>query len=303
MEVSVIIPTYNRAASLANTLDALKIQTIQDFELIVVIDGSADHTGEMLELRRDEFDSFSILKQVNQGRAIARNSGAAVATGDIFVFYDDDTRPSKNSVQLHSEFHSRYPGALCGGAVIEDEHTIQTDFQEFRRYLTRKWTKKFSPGLNHLNSENLFLSAANFSIPKPLFKRLNGFDSRLNDVEDFDLAARALQGNIPVYFDKTNTVYHDDPVNCKNFILRQRQYNAARKELYQLKPDTIPNHRSRSPFSISPVKRKIFDLVSHKSLAEWIDKENLTWIPEKLRFSLYDWVVTGLGTVFPDRKI
>jgi glycosyltransferase involved in cell wall biosynthesis len=84
---SVVIPTYNRAPFLQKTLASVLAQTCQDFELIVVDDGSTDTTPQVLE-------SFGarvrVLQQKNRGPGAARNLGARHATGEYLAFLDSD---------------------------------------------------------------------------------------------------------------------------------------------------------------------------------------------------------------------
>ena len=86
-KVSVVIPTYNNALLLPETLDGVRRQTCQDLEIIVVDDGSTDHTAEMIE-RYDP--TIRYLRQSNQGPAAARNKGVSLAQGEFIAFCDHD---------------------------------------------------------------------------------------------------------------------------------------------------------------------------------------------------------------------
>jgi glycosyltransferase involved in cell wall biosynthesis len=85
MKISVIIPTYNEEKTIANCLKSLKEQTVKDFEIIVVDDGSKDKTGEIVK-------GFPViyLTQKHQGPGAARNLAAKKASGEILVFLDAD---------------------------------------------------------------------------------------------------------------------------------------------------------------------------------------------------------------------
>jgi hypothetical protein len=87
---SVIIPTYNRCNSLRETLLSLSGQSLSSdhFEVVVVSDGSTDETEGVA--RAGYSYSISFIHQANQGSAVARNTGASHACGDLLIFLDDD---------------------------------------------------------------------------------------------------------------------------------------------------------------------------------------------------------------------
>jgi glycosyltransferase involved in cell wall biosynthesis len=85
--VSVIIPTYNRAGLLPQTLASVLAQTYPQVEIIVVDDGSTDETPALLAQYAGR---VRVIRQENQGETVARNKGIAAATGDYFTFLDDD---------------------------------------------------------------------------------------------------------------------------------------------------------------------------------------------------------------------
>lgn len=85
--ISVIIPTYNHASSLAHTIESVLAQQDVDLELIVVNDGSTDNTRELLQPYEDR---ITVIHQENKGRNPARNRGFEVAKGDQLIFLDAD---------------------------------------------------------------------------------------------------------------------------------------------------------------------------------------------------------------------
>jgi len=87
--VSVIIPAYNAAAFISETLDSVYAQTFADFEVIVVNDGSPDTEDLECELKRYS-EKLRYIKQENQGAAAARNTGITAARGEFVAFLDAD---------------------------------------------------------------------------------------------------------------------------------------------------------------------------------------------------------------------
>ena len=95
-KVSIILPVYNKEEYLPTTLNSLLKQSYQDWELIVVDDGSTDASGEILErfARRDP--RITLISQENRGVSAARNSGLSKAAGEWVWFVDADDVPDKN---------------------------------------------------------------------------------------------------------------------------------------------------------------------------------------------------------------
>jgi len=100
-KVSVIIPTRNRAQMLKRALNSVLAQSYQDFEVIVVSDGSTDHTEHIVEAFNDP--RITLLKhKTSRGASAARNTGMRIAKGKYIAFLDDDDEwmPNKLKLQL-----------------------------------------------------------------------------------------------------------------------------------------------------------------------------------------------------------
>ncbi len=111
--VSIIIPTYNRAGLICQTIDNVFQQTYTRFELIIVDDGSTDDTLANL---RQSGQKIRVIEQQNSGPAVARNRGAAAARGEIIAFQDSDDlwKPTKiaRQVALLERFGPKVPCCL-----------------------------------------------------------------------------------------------------------------------------------------------------------------------------------------------
>jgi hypothetical protein len=141
--VSVIIPAYNAASTLGETLDSVRRQTHRRLEIIVVDDGSQDRTAEIAEAHAAEDGRIRLIRKENGGVARARNAGAAASRADYLapVDADDLWHPDKIARQL-AALHAAGPEAgyaytLCrhideAGRVIRDAGS-RTDGAAFLR--------------------------------------------------------------------------------------------------------------------------------------------------------------------------
>jgi glycosyltransferase involved in cell wall biosynthesis len=97
--ISVIICTYNRANLLKRALNSLARQSVKDFEIIIVDDGSEDNTCEICNSFKDRITSLKYIYVKNSGLSYARNVGIKSSTGDYILFTDDDCIPEENWVE------------------------------------------------------------------------------------------------------------------------------------------------------------------------------------------------------------
>jgi len=107
-KVSVIIPTYNGADHLGATIQSVLDQTLPDFELFLVDDGSTDNTHEIVE----QFDDPRIIfmpNESNRGADAARNTGLRRASADVIAFLDQDDLFHPEKLQIHVEYLAKHP--------------------------------------------------------------------------------------------------------------------------------------------------------------------------------------------------
>ena len=116
MKASIIIPSYNAKERLYNNLIALNCQDypFKDFEVIVIDNGSTDHTAEMLSAFQSRYSLINVRVEKNRGIAYGRNQGIVKASGDILIFHDSDMIATKDFVRKHIEAHQEANTVICG---------------------------------------------------------------------------------------------------------------------------------------------------------------------------------------------
>lgn len=131
MTLSVIVPVYNAAASLARCLDSLIQQWPQersDYEMICVNDGSKDQSGEILKSYKVKYPHIiKIVEQANQGLPAARNAGMSIATGEIITFCDaDDYLFPGGYYLLYEHFWNNSLEILRYSSVTLDQYVMKS---------------------------------------------------------------------------------------------------------------------------------------------------------------------------------
>lgn len=178
--VSVIIPTYNRGWTLTEAIDSVLGQDFQNYELIVVDDGSTDDTREILDTYGG---NIIVLRQTNKGVSAARNRGIAQAGGQLLAFLDSDDiwLPGKLSHQV--DFFKLHPDALINQT---EEIWIRNDV----RVNPKDRHRKPSGMIFQRSLELCLVSPSAVMIKKTLFDAVGGFDESLPACEDYDLWLR-----------------------------------------------------------------------------------------------------------------
>lgn len=208
VQVSVVMPAYNAAAYIAESIQSVLNQDHPSFEVIVVDDGSTDATPEIVA----GFGSaVRYLRQPNSGGCSApRNNGARQARGEFLVFLDSDDLMSPGRLQHQVDALRRHPALACVTAdyrnFSEQGPAAVSHFQTCPQ-LSAEWRAAGETELLVLGSRRAreILVEENFGIASALmfrttdFHALHGFDEGLRASEDFDLLYRAaLRGAIGI---------------------------------------------------------------------------------------------------------
>jgi glycosyltransferase involved in cell wall biosynthesis len=107
--VSVILPTYNRADTVRRAIESVRNQTLQDWELLVVDDGSTDDTAGLITARYAGEPRLKLIRQENQGVSAARNAGLRASSGKYLAFIDSDDEFLPHHLELESAFLESHP--------------------------------------------------------------------------------------------------------------------------------------------------------------------------------------------------
>jgi glycosyltransferase involved in cell wall biosynthesis len=179
-QVSVIVPTYNRASLLKEALDSVLAQSYRNVELIVVDDGSTDHTRRLLSSYGDR---ITVLLQPNAGVSAARNRGIQAASGDLIALLDSDDYwlPGKLAAQV--DFFKATPQALiCQTEEIWIRNGVRVNPK--RRH------RKLSGMIFQASLPLCLISPSAVMMRKSLLDEVGLFDEDLPACEDYDLWLR-----------------------------------------------------------------------------------------------------------------
>jgi GT2 family glycosyltransferase len=243
VDVTIIIPTFNRRDDLLMTLEALRwVDCPQDlWEAVVVDDGSTDGTEEAIREWIDVTKApVRYFRQKNAGPAAARNRGAVQAHGKTLIFIDNDIIVPCNFVRAHLETLKANPGSWVLGRILHPPELRETPFGRYRDDAWESFHRSYpADGVSVTDG----MSAANVSMPAADFHRLGGFDESFTiaSSEDWDLGMRARQMGVSVLYNPGIVVLHNDwAVSLEKFCERQRLYSVSDALLWRKYGDDSP---------------------------------------------------------------
>lgn len=185
---TVVIPLYNKAGYIKNTLATVYAQTFQDFEVIVVNDGSTDGSGRIFE--NHSYARLTYLKTDNAGAAAARNTAISKAQGQLIAFLDADDEWMPSHLEKLLGLHVQYPqaGMLAlryyiknpGSAVLEKPvlNGIPDDFTGI------------VPDFFAASITNRLAVSISIAVPRGVFAATGLFNESYTNSEDTDMWVR-----------------------------------------------------------------------------------------------------------------
>jgi len=195
-EVSVVIAAYNAARFIKQAIDSALAQSLAPAEIIVVDDGSTDHTREVLARYGERVRYFY---QNNAGPGAARNRGVREARGDWVAFLDSDDFWDKNHLELLLNHAREFPEAVliyCGKKWVDLEgREIQGNDKQ--KMFPSGWIFSDMFAGNYISTTSVVVAK------KAILTEVGGFEERLKVSQDYDLwlriAAVAPICGLPVY--------------------------------------------------------------------------------------------------------
>ena len=196
VDVSVIVPTFNRRDRLIRLLRALDAQNLTAssgrrfaLEVIVVSDGSTDGTIEAVRDLAANVDlSISYHEQDNSGPAAARNRGIREASGNVVLFIDDDVVPEPDCVARHVDRHDREPNLVVIGPMLTPAGAGLSPWVAWEQHQLEKQYDWFAAHSEH--ADHVHFYTGNASVERAALLAAGGFDTSFSRAEDIELAYR-----------------------------------------------------------------------------------------------------------------
>lgn len=225
--ISVIIPAYNCAGTIAKTIQAILAQDVlSQVELIVVDDGSTDETPQVVQsLARVKY-----IRQENSGPAAARNRGARDSRGEYLFFTDSDCVPQKDWIRKMMPYFTETAVAVVAGSygIANPENRLARSIHKEILYRHHVLMPQYPS----------YFGSFNFAVRRGVFAGVGGFDLSYRSAsgEDNDLSYKIIARGYKIYFAKNALVDHFHTEDLNKYLREQYRHGFWRVKMYLQHP-------------------------------------------------------------------
>lgn len=243
VELSCIIPTYNRRGAITKTLDALNKQNYdKKFEVIIVDDGSTDDTGYIIEsyIKKQQYHNIILryIRQKNRGPAAARNNGIKQANGNYILFLGDDMIPDAGFVKAHTDL-LEIDEKICSLGIVKWHPDARNKKLKFLQIAGIEIDYGNLP-----DPENCcfnYFCTANIALARHfLLDNMFDEDFPYPAMEDTELGYRLSQKGLKIVLNKNAIVQHLHHYEERDLIKRQEKVGKSVAILLRKYPELKP---------------------------------------------------------------
>lgn len=209
--ISVVIPLYNKENEIQRAIQSVLAQSLPNFEVIVVNDGSTDNSFEQVQKITDP--RIRIISQENQGVSAARNKGTANSTANWIAFLDADDEWHPEFLESLLNLKTQFPDAdvlSSSYSIVNRDGTSR--LPRTSNLFSENWIGIFTDFIEILNVDSPFNSSS-FIVNKRTLEKTGGFIKGLQFGEDVDIWIRLSFLSKIAYINKPLSIYHKEADN------------------------------------------------------------------------------------------
>ena len=235
MRYSIIIPVYNRKDEIKELLESLVTQSLKDFEVLVVEDGSKDRCEDVVKMFENTLDIHYYYKE-NSGPGQSRNYGAERAKGDYFIVLDSDVSlPDFYLQEIENELQKQDADAFGTPDKAND------NFTDIQKAISYSMTSFFTTGGirgGKKKMDKFYPRSYSMGVRKDVWQNLGGF-AKMRFGEDIDFSTRIFKSGYTARLFPNAYVYHKRRTDFKKFFRQVFNSGIARINLYKKYPETL----------------------------------------------------------------
>ncbi len=235
MRYSIIIPVYNRPDEVDELLNSLTQQTVHDFEVIVIEDGSSV-TCEHVVKRYEQQLNIRYFNKPNSGPGQTRNYGAERSSGEYLLILDSDCILPPGYLAAIEEELKRQPADAFGGP--DRAHDSFTSTQKAINYAMTSFFTTGGIRGGKKKMDKFYPRSFNMGLKADAYRALGGF-SKMRFGEDIDLSIRIFKGGYSCRLFPEAWVWHKRRTDLKKFFKQVYNSGIARINLYKKYPESL----------------------------------------------------------------
>ncbi|MDD5817538.1 MAG: glycosyltransferase [bacterium] len=231
---SVIVPVYNRRGEVRDLLESLAKQTDDDFELLLVEDGSTERCDDIAAAYANQLRVQYFWKE-NEGRSIARNYGIERAQGSYFIFFDSDCVIPPHYFEVLKKALKEHPVDCFGGPDAASE-----DFNRTQKAISFSMTAFLTTGGirgGKVQLEKFVPRSFNMGYSRRVWEAVGGFREMFS--EDIDMSTRIRKAGFSITLFREAYVYHKRRNTLRSFSRQTYVFGMSRITLKLLYPDSL----------------------------------------------------------------
>jgi len=295
MYISVVIPTYNRLPILQKCLVAIETQeftndTVTDYEVIVVDDGSSDRTLVWLAENQANLPHVKVIEQNHQGAACARNLGVANAVGDTIIFIDSDLVVTETFLQSHAN------------ALVQGAADLQSDrlFTYGAVINTNNFDAPTAEPYKITDFSAAYFATGNVAISRKWLEEAGLFDTgfQLYGWEDLELGVRLKKLDLKLIKCPEAVGYHWHPAFSLDRIPRLIEQEIQRGKMGVIFYDKHPTFDVRMMIQMTILHRILWGILSiggrlnertFKPVLQWLINQGKPQLAEQVARIFLNW--------------
>ena len=273
MKYSIIVPVFNRPDEVDELLESLCQQTLKDFEVIIVEDGSKKPCKDVCDKYADILDLHYYYKD-NSGPGQSRNYGAERASGEWLIVLDSDVVLPEGYMQAVAD------GTRDGLSAWGGPDAAHESFTPVQKAISYSMTSFFTTGGirgGKAKLDKFFPRSYNMGILHDVYQQLGGF-SKMRFGEDIDFSYRIVEAGYQTRLNPEAWVWHKRRTDFRKFFRQVYNSGIARINLMKRHPGTLKLvHLLPTVFTIGVIGLVLISAVG-RALMHYVDREQFYWM-------------------------
>ena len=274
MKYSIIVPVFNRPDEVDELLESLSNQTLKEFEVIIVEDGSVKTCKDVCDKYADILVLYYYAKE-NSGPGQSRNYGAERANGDYLLILDSDVVLPNGYLQAVEDTLRQNPAEAFGGP-----DAAHSSFTPVQKAISYSMTSFFTTGGirgGKAKLDKFYPRSFNMGIRRDVYLQLGGF-SKMRFGEDIDFSYRIVEAGYRPQLFPDAWVWHKRRTDFRKFFRQVYNSGIARINLEKRHPGTMKLvHLLPTVFTVGIIGLILISAVG-RALMHYVDRDQFYWM-------------------------